>query len=72
MDDSCAKALGSSAWQCMLANASFPYITSEAFIAEAQTDQVVLLDHDWVPLSYLTQPPEQAYLAAWAANMSQV
>ena len=32
---------------------------------------VVLVDHDWIPSQWVHQPAEQAYLAQWAANMSQ-
>jgi hypothetical protein len=56
----------------MLANYSLPYISSEVFITEAQTDMVVLTAHDWVPSAYVKAAPEQAYLAKWAANMTQV
>lgn len=38
---------------------------------EAQTDQVVLTAHDWIPQEWVMEAPEQAYLAAWAANMTQ-
>jgi hypothetical protein len=54
----------------MLANYSFPYIAVESFAVEAQTDQVVLVDHDWIPQAYVTEAPEQAYLAEWHANMT--
>jgi hypothetical protein len=69
-DESCVAAMASTPWVCMLSNYSYPYIESEAFVVEAQTDQVVLLDHDWVPSQYVTLPPEQAYLAEWHANMT--
>lgn len=55
----------------MLANYSFPFISSEAFITEAQTDKVVTLAHDWVP----DQDPfwsadVKKYLNEWRGNMS--
>ena len=70
VDVDCAAALGPNAFACMLSNNSFPYITSESFATEAQTDQVVLTAHDWLPAAYIHEAPEQAYMAAWAANMS--
>jgi len=70
VDEDCAKDLASTPWACMLSNNSFPYITSESFAVEAQTDQVVLVDHDWVPQDYVTLPPEQAYLTEWHNNMT--
>ena len=72
VDDSCFAANADAPWFCMLANNSLPYISSEVFITEAQTDQVVLAAHDWVPVEHLMEAPEQAYLARWAANMTQV
>lgn len=72
VDDSCKAAHPSDPWVCMLANGSLPYISSETFVAEAQTDEVVLTGHDWVPAVYVHNMPEQAYLAKWAANMTQV
>ena len=69
-DESCVAARASEPWVCMLANGSFPFVTSPTFAVEAQTDQVVLLDHDDVPPEWLGQPPEQAYLAEWHANMT--
>jgi hypothetical protein len=69
----CAAALNNTLgpWACMLSNYSLPYIGADAFVVEAQTDEVVLLDHDWVPQPYVTAPPEQMYLAEWHANMTQ-
>lgn len=58
-------------WACLLSNYSRPYVSSPAFIAEAQTDEVVTTAHDWLPFSYRHSPPEQAYLGQWQANMTQ-
>lgn len=69
-DETCVAARTADPWACMLANYSFPYIAAEAFVIEAQTDQVVLLDHDWLPDQYRSLPPEQAYMAEWSRNMS--
>lgn len=69
-DATCVRALTSSPWACMLANYSLPYIAAPVFAAEAQTDKVVILDHDSIPQQYITQPPELAYVTAWSHNMS--
>ena len=55
----------------MLSNYSLPFIAVESFATEAQSDQVVLEDHDWIPGAYIREAPEQAYLAAWRDNMTQ-
>eukprot|EP00036_Acanthoecidae_sp_10tr_P008547 CAMPEP_0182915884 /NCGR_PEP_ID=MMETSP0105_2-20130417/598_1 /TAXON_ID=81532 ORGANISM="Acanthoeca-like sp., Strain 10tr" /NCGR_SAMPLE_ID=MMETSP0105_2 /ASSEMBLY_ACC=CAM_ASM_000205 /LENGTH=453 /DNA_ID=CAMNT_0025052783 /DNA_START=28 /DNA_END=1389 /DNA_ORIENTATION=- len=70
VDAECAAAIG--AWKCVLANNSFPYITSEAFIVESNVDKVVTTAHDWVPGG---QDPNWsssvlAYFKEWAANMT--
>jgi hypothetical protein len=52
-------------------NYSFPFVAGESFVTEAQTDQVVIIDHDWVPEPFVGQPPEQAYLGEWHGNMTQ-
>ena len=39
VDEGCAAALASTPWACMLSNYSFPYITSESYAIEAQSDQ---------------------------------
>lgn len=70
VDEDCAAGLRSTPWACLLSNYSFPYVSSGSFAVEAQTDQVVLTAHDWLPPQYIAQPPEAAYMAAWAANMS--
>jgi hypothetical protein len=59
-----------SSWECMLANGSYPYVRSPVFITEAQSDQVVLTAHDWVPQAYVQLGPEQAYLGEWSHNMT--
>lgn len=69
-DESCVAARTADPWACMLANYSYPYISSEAFVVEAQTDQVVLEDHDWLPGEWRTEAPEHAYMQAWSLNMT--
>ena len=39
-------------------------------MTEAQTDQVVILYHDWMPKADLMQDPELQYLGEWHNNMS--
>ena len=58
-------------WQCILANTTFPFVSTEVFITEAQTDKVVLLAHDWVPDERPHwSPPVRTYMGAWAHNMT--
>ena len=59
-------------WRCVLANNTFPYIKSEAFIVESNVDAVVTEGHDWVPSN---QDPNWsasvlAYFSDWHHNMS--
>jgi hypothetical protein len=72
VDADCAEALAANPSACLLANYSFPYITSEVFVTEAQTDQVVLEAHDDFPgkVPYPVGSPQEAYMALWAANMT--
>jgi len=64
-------AMGLSPSPCMLGNYSQLYVKSDMFVTEAQTDSVQLEDHDDIPGEYVHLPPEQEYLAAWKANMTQ-
>lgn len=70
VDESCAAGNPAAPWVCMLSNNSYPWISAPSFVVEAQTDQVQLEAHDWVPAAWIAQPPEQAYLSAWKQNMS--
>lgn len=70
VDEECAAAFGADPSPCLLSNNSFPYVASEAYAMEMQTDEVVLTAHDWLPAQWRDQPPERAYMAQWAANMS--
>lgn len=57
---------------CTLSAYSYPYIEAESFIIEAQTDQVVLEAHDWVPSApTLCNNPELQYVASWRDEMIQ-
>jgi len=70
VDQSCALALAKTPWLCLLSNNSFPYVSSGAFVSEAQTDLVVLQYHDWVPAApLLCNAPEKAYVTAWSLQM---
>lgn len=70
IDPACAAGLGARSYACMLSNYSFPYIRAEAFVVEAQTDQVQLEAHDWLPGPDHQDAPERGYMTAWAANMT--
>ena len=72
VDASCQTAHPQDPWFCLLSNNSLPFIANEAFVIEAQTDEVVILYHDSVPQPYLDQAPEQAYLEEWHKNMTDV
>lgn len=68
VDADCAAAMP--AWRCVLANYTFPYVSSAAFITQAQTDKVVTSMHDWVPHQRVWTEPVRSYFGQWAANMS--
>jgi len=73
VDADCAKAqeaTGQSPGNCMILNASYPYLQSDSFVVQAQTDAVVLTGHDNWPSDYMYEPPEQAFMAEWHANMT--
>ncbi|KAJ9460099.1 Pectin acetylesterase 3 [Diplonema papillatum] len=56
--------------ECLLANNSFPFVSSESFAVEAQTDMVVLTAHDWMPgPPDLCNAPQQQYLSEWSGWM---
>jgi hypothetical protein len=59
-------------YACTLAAYAYPYIKSRTFIIEAQTDQVVLEAHDWVPSPpSLCENPELQYVSSWRDEMIQ-
>jgi hypothetical protein len=70
IDPACAAGLGARSYACMLSNYSYPFIKAAAFIVEAQTDQVQLEAHDWLPGPDHQDAPERAYMAAWRDNMT--
>lgn len=73
VDVSCKKAherQGLSPSACMLSNNSFPYIESESFVVQAQTDQVVLTGHDCWPENHMYDSEEQAFMTTWHNNMT--
>mmetsp|Transcript_12734 Transcript_12734/g.21161 ORF Transcript_12734/g.21161 Transcript_12734/m.21161 type:complete len:390 (+) Transcript_12734:39-1208(+) len=55
---------------CMLSNNSFPYIASDSFAIQSQTDKVVLTGHDNWPEAYMYEEPEQEFMKAWHQNMT--
>ena len=72
VDADCSVARNEDPWACVLSNYSFPYISSEAFVVEAQTDAVVLENHDWIPSApALCNSPESVYVAQWRQQMHQ-
>lgn len=71
IDPFCAAGLGARSYACMLSNYSFPFVRAGAFITEAQTDQVQLEAHDWLPGPDHQDAPERAYMQAWSDNMTQ-
>lgn len=64
------EAAGLSPGRCMVLNTSFPYIQSDSFVVQAQTDQTVLTGHDTWPQDYMYDPPEQQFMQEWHANMT--
>lgn len=69
-NEACVKARPADPWACLLANYSLPHVYSPMFVAEAQTDEVVLEAHDCLPGEYRTLPPERAFMEQWHANMT--
>jgi hypothetical protein len=73
VDHSCKEAhlaRGLSPSVCMLSNNSFPFIASEMFVVQAQTDQVTLTGHDRFPDKYRNQSEEQAFMHKFQNNMT--
>ena len=71
VDEDCRMAKGDkAAYQCMLANNSFPYITADSFIIQSLSDKVVLTGHDQLPKEYVMEEEEQEFLQKWYKNMS--
>jgi hypothetical protein len=59
VDSSCRESYesrGLSAGACMLSNNSLPFIESDAFVVQAQTDIVVLTGHDCTYLHAIVLP----------------
>lgn len=70
LDAACVAALPGSPGACMLSNNSLPFIAQDVFVTEAQSDSVQLTAHDNINAKDINNPPERAYIGAWAANMS--
>jgi hypothetical protein len=64
------EALGQSPGNCMILNVSYPFIQSDSFVVQAQTDAVVLTGHDNWPSDYMYEAPEQSFMSEWHANMT--
>ena len=70
VNEDCARNLKEPS-HCVLSNYSFPYVKTPAFIVEAQSDRVVLTDHDWVPSQEEEWSEEtRVYLETWRHNMT--
>lgn len=61
---------GLSPGACMISNQSMPFIQSDAFAIQSQTDQVVLTGHDCWPGDYMYETEEQEYMHMWHQNMT--
>ena len=72
LDPTCTQGLGSMGFSCIFANYSYKFVDPEVriFAAQAQSDRVVLEDHDNIPDKYVSLAPEQAYLVEWRNNMT--
>jgi hypothetical protein len=70
VDETCKTFLHETPWACMLANYSMPYINSGMFIVQSQTDNLVLLGHNGVPLTLQPKKPVYQYITEWSTNMS--
>lgn len=70
VDADCLREQAASPWACILANNTKSYVKTRAFITEAQTDKVVLLDHDWLPSNLQPQSDVKPYMEEWRNNMT--
>lgn len=72
VDADCKLGRAEDPWACLLSNYSLPYIQADAFVIEAQTDKVVLENHDWVPPApHLCDEAETLYVRGWSLQMRQ-
>ena len=55
---------------CMIANISLPFVESDVYAIQAQTDQVVLEDHDCFPGDHRYESDELAFLNIFHGNMT--
>ena len=73
VDQSCKEDLesrGLSPSACMLGNNTYPYIESDVFVVQAQTDQAVLTGHDCWPEDHMYDTDEQTFMGQWHDNMT--
>jgi hypothetical protein len=73
VDESCESAYlasGAHPSACMFGNYSIPYLKSDLYAVQAQTDSTVLTGHDQFPDKYKYYIEEQAFMKNWSYNMS--
>lgn len=73
VDESCKAAYEEaslSPFPCMLSSNSQPYVSSDVYVVQSQTDSVVLRYHDNWPEAHMSEEPEQAYMHDWHLNMT--
>merc|ERR1711972_216646 len=67
----CAQAYPDEPGACLLPCFAYEHVQQPLFIMEAQSDSVVLVDHDWLPRPSLPIGAQQtAYMAQFATNQS--
>ena len=75
VDESCKAALApkGEAWRCQQAIESEAYISTPLFVAEDQTDRVVMTYHSGVtpPATWKQNQPMATYAAQWRHNMTR-
>lgn len=70
VDEDCKAAHEENPSVCMIANQSYPFIQSDSFVIQSQTDSVVLTGHDTWPSDYMYETPEQQFMHEWHQNMT--
>ena len=73
VDESCKVAYenaNKSPSACMISSYSQPYVMSDVYVVQSQTDSVVLRYHDNWPEDHMLDEPEQAYMREWHQNMT--
>jgi len=73
VDQDCQQAMeasGRSVGACLVANVSYPFVQADSFVAQSQTDSVVLTGHDCWPGDYMYEAPEVEFMTEWYMNMT--